>query len=181
MEGGDYAAAVSDLRALSTSDPAAFALNNYDYLLARLSERQGDVAGASANYQKSVVRNSLLMEYSLWHLSQVARSTGNLLLEREQLRQLLATAPLSLLREAAEARLAESFFESGDYNAAVQLLRPRANNDGNSPTAREALSLIGQAYLRSEQKDAARDIFNTLISKMPDASKPDDFALAAVR
>jgi soluble lytic murein transglycosylase len=181
VEGGDYAAAMSDLRALSSSDPAVFALNNYDYLLARLSERQGDVAGAAVNYQKLIARNSMLTEYGLWHLSQVARSTGNLVLEREQLRQLIATAPLSLLREAAEARLAESFFESGDYKAAVQLLRPRANNEANSPTAREALSLIGQAYLRSEQKDAARDVFNTLITKMPDATRPDDYALAAVR
>lgn len=181
VEGGDYAAAVNDLRALSASDPSVFALNNYDYLLARLSERQGDVAGASANYQKLVARNSLLTEYGLWHLSQLARSTGNLVLEREQLRQLLATAPTSLLREAAEARLAESFFESGDYNAAVGLLRPRASGENNSPTAREALSLIGQAYLRSEQKDAAREVFNTLINKMPDATRPDDYALAAVR
>jgi soluble lytic murein transglycosylase len=181
VNGGDYAAAVQELRALSSADPAAFALNNYDYLLARLSERQGDVAGAASGYQKVVARNSLLREYALWHLSQLARATGNLVLEREQLRQLLATTPASLLREAAEARLAESFFESGDYNSAIQLLKPRASAVNNQSTAREALSLIGQAYLNSGQKDAARDIFNTLLAKMPDASRPDDYALAAVR
>lgn len=181
MDGGDYAAAINDLRALSASDPAAFALNNYDYLLARVSERQGDVAGASANYQKIVARSSLLTEYALWHLSQIARATGNLVLEREQLRQLLATTPASLLRNAAEARLAESFFESGDYSSAVQMLQPRASDAAGSPTAREALSLIGQAYLKSGQMVAARETFNTLITKMPDASRPDDYALAAVR
>lgn len=181
VDSGDYAAAVNDLRALAAADPATFALNNYDYLLARLSERRGDVATASANYQRLVSRNSLLTEYSLWHLSQIARSTGNLVLEREQLRQLLATTPASLLRDAAQARLAESFFESGDYSAAVQLLRPRANDAAASPTAREALSLIGQAYLRGGQQDAARDAFNTLVTKMPDDAQPDDYALAAVR
>jgi soluble lytic murein transglycosylase len=181
VDASDYGAALTELRALSASDPAAFALNNYDYLFARLSERQNDLAGAAANYQKLVSRNSLLSEYALWHLSQIARATGNLVLEREQLRQLLATSPASLLRDAAEARLAESLFESGDYNAAVTLLRPRSNDNGNQSTAREALSLIGQAYLKSGQSDAARDVFNSLLTKMPDASRPDDYALEAVR
>lgn len=181
MDGGDDNAAINELRQLAATDPSLFALNNYDYLLARLSERRGDAAGAAAAYQKLVARNSLLTEYALWHLSQIARSTGNLVLEREQLRQLLATAPASLLREASEARLAESFFESGDYNSAIQLLRPRASDAGNRPTAREALSLIGKAYLNSNQKDAAREVFNTLVAKMPDSARPDDYALAAVR
>lgn len=181
VDSGDYGAALGELRRFAAADPAIFTLNNYDYLLGRLSERRGDTAGAAAAYQKVVARASLLTEYALWHLSQLARSTGNLVLEREQLRQLLATAPASLLREAAEARLAESFFESGDYNSAVQLLRPRANDSNNQATAREALSLIGQAYLKSNQKDAAREIFNTLSTKMPDDSQPDDYALMAVR
>lgn len=181
LDGGDTSAALSELRLISASDPAGFALNNYDYLFARLQERQGDVASASASYQKVLARNSLLSEYALWHLSQLARSTGNLVLEREHLRQLLVSAPNSLLRGAAEARLAESLFESGDYSSAIQLLRPRAGNDAASPTAREALSLIGEAYLKSGQQTAAREVFNTLLMKMPDQSRPDDYALAAVR
>jgi soluble lytic murein transglycosylase len=181
MDSGDYAAAIKELRALSSADPAVFTLNNYDYLLARLSEREGDVAIAASGYQRVVSRNSLLTEYALWRLSQLARSTGNLVLEREQLRQLLATAPASLLRDAAEARLAESFFESGDYGSAIQRLKPRASDANNQPTAREALSLIGQAYLKGDQRDAAREVFNTLLAKMPDASRPDDYALGAVR
>lgn len=181
VDAADYGAALTELRALSASDPAAFALNNYDYLLARLSERQSDVAGAAASYQKLVARNSVLTEYALWHLSQLARASGNLVLEREQLRQLLATSPASLLRDAAEARLAESLFESGDYNAAVRLLRPRSNDTSNPATAREALSLIGQAYLKSNQTEAAREVFNSLVTKMPDQTRPDDYALEAVR
>lgn len=181
LENGDELAAINDLRALSAADPAAFALNNYDYLLGRLAERQGDVAVAAINYQKLVARNSLLTEYALWHLSQLARATGNLILEREELRRLLATAPQSLLRDAAQARLAESFFESGDYSSAVQLLRANTDISAASPTAREALSLIGQAYLRSGQQQAAREAFETLLTKTPDAARPDDYALTAVR
>src|SRR5215213_638423 len=100
VEGGNYDSAINELRSLMSADPSVFTLNNYDYLLARLSERRGDTASAAGAYQAVVARNSQLSQYALWHLAQFARSTGNLLLEREQLRQLIATTPASLLREA---------------------------------------------------------------------------------
>ncbi len=180
VESGDYAAAVQELQALEASDPRAFALNNYDYLLARVSERLGNAAVAQSRYQRIVARNSPLAEYALWHMAEMARSTGNLTLEREKLRQLLATAPASLLRDAASARLGESFFESRDYQSAINALRPRASARGNA-SAREALSLVAQAYHLSNQKEAARDAFSSLIDETPDASQPDDFALAGAR
>ena len=180
MEGADYKTALTEFQSLSTTDPTAFTLNNYDYLLGRLSERVGNSATATASYQKAVARNSILSQYALWHLAELARAMGDLTLEREKLRQLLATAPASLLRDAATARLAESFFESKDYASAIKIFRPRADAKGNS-SAREALALIGQAYLQSGQKDAAREAFNQLVTQLPNASQPDDFALAGVR
>jgi soluble lytic murein transglycosylase len=180
VEGGDYAVALTELQSLRNSDPATFALNNYDYLLARLSERLGNAALAETHYQSVVARGSLLSQYALWHLAQLARATGNLPLEREKLRQLISTAPTSLLRDAATARLGESFFESRDYASAISALRPRSSATGNS-SAREALSLIGEAYLRSNQKDAAREAFSNLVSQLPNPSQPDDFALSGVR
>lgn len=180
MEKSDYANAVTELQSLKTSDQTAFSLNNYDYLLARLSERLGNLSAAAANYQRVAARNSLLSQYALWHLAELARATGDLTLEREKLRQLIATAPASLLRDGAVARLGESFFESKDYESAIQTLRPRAASNGNA-SAREALALIGQAYLRSGQKDAAREAFNNLVTQLPNPSQPDDFALAGVR
>lgn len=180
VEGGDYQAAITELQTLSKSDPAAFALNNYDYLLGRLSERTGNAASAESHYQRVVARGSLLSQYALWHLAQLARGTGNLPLEREKLRQLLATAPESLLRDAAQARLGESFFESGDYASAISALRPRSSATGNS-AAREALALIGEAYVRSNQKEAARAAYSNLVAQLPNPSQPDDYALAGVR
>ncbi|HKC65252.1 MAG TPA: tetratricopeptide repeat protein, partial [Pyrinomonadaceae bacterium] len=180
MENRDYKSALAELQSLSTNDPAAFTLNNYDYLLARLSERLGNASTATASYQKVVAHNSILSQYALWHLAELARAMGDLTLEREKLRQLLATAPASLLRDAATARLGESFFESKDYASAIQTFRPRADAKGNS-SAREALALIGQAYLQSGQQGAARDAFNQLVTQLPNPSQPDDFALAGVR
>ena len=187
VESGDYNTAAADLQSLSKTDPATFALNNYDYLLARISEQRRDRAMAAINYQRVLARNSLLSQYALWHLAQFARSIGNLTLEREQLRRLISTAPASLLREAARARIAESFFESGDYASVISTLSPRSSSSSSSGAAasnaqsREALALIGEAYLRSGQKEAARAAFNNLVTKLPDENQPDDFALSGVR
>ncbi|HKQ99123.1 MAG TPA: tetratricopeptide repeat protein, partial [Pyrinomonadaceae bacterium] len=180
VDAGDYSAAVTELQAMRGADAASFALNNYDYLLARLSERTGNAALAEANYQRVVERRSVLTQYALWHLAQLARATGNLPLERERLRQLIALAPTSLLNDAASARLGESFFESRDYAAAIAALRPRGKATGNA-SAREALALIGEAYLRGGQTREAREIFNSLVTELPNASQPDDFALSGVR
>jgi soluble lytic murein transglycosylase-like protein len=177
---GDDAAAINDLQALRASDPSNFTLNNYDYLLARLAQKRGDVATAAISYQLMVARNSRLSQYALWHLSQLARAAGNLTLEREHLRRLLTLAPESLLREAAEARLAQSLFESGDNAAVIAMLRPRGSATGGAK-ARADLALLGQALLRSGQPAAAREAFNNLVTQLPDPRMPDDYALAGAR
>ncbi len=180
VERADYAEAINQLQMWRSSDPNIFTLNNYDYLLARLSERSGDRATAAVNYQRVVARNALLGQYALWHLAQFARMTGNLTLEREELRQLLATAPESLLRDAASARLGESLFESGDYAGAIYELRQRSQSKVGQ-TAREAQALLGRAYLLNNQPEQAREVFDNLIAQLTDPSRPDDFALAAAR
>ena len=180
VESGNLSAAISQLKSLRTASASTFALNNYDYLLARFAERRGDFALSSSSYRSVVTRHSLLSQYALWHLAQIARSTGDLVLEREWLRQLIATVPESLLREAATMRLAQSFFESGDYAAVVATLRPLSESK-NTTIARQALALSAQAYLAGGKPTEARELFSRLVSQMPDASRPDDFALSAVR
>jgi len=180
LASGDLKMALTELNSLRGLSPVHFAANNYDYLSARLHEKTGETAEASANYQAVVARNSLLSQYALWHLARIARSTGDLTLERERLRQLVAIAPKSLLREAAILRLGQSFFESKDFLAAVAALRPLAESK-NKSDSREALLLIAQSLLAAGQRDEARAFFTRLVAQMPDASRPDDFALAAVR
>lgn len=180
VESHDYSAAIDALVALRSAQPDVFAFNNYDYLLARLSERTGDRATAVVNYQRIVARESILSEYAIWHLAQFARITGNLTLEREHLRQLLVTVPKSELRDAAWTRLGQSYLDSGDFDAAIYEFKQLILSSPGSK-ARESLSLLGQAYLRNHQLDLARETFNKLINDLADPSRPDDFALASAR
>lgn len=179
MESSDVHAAAVELTGLR-SDSTVFAANNYDYLLGRLQEKSGDLPGAAASYQSVVNRNSQLSQYALWHLAQIARTAGDLKLERERLNQLIKTAPASLLREAATLRLGRSFFDSKDYIPAIDTLRPLSESAPRA-IAREALAFIGESLLRSGRRDEARNVFRGILTQMPDASRPDDFALAAVR
>ena len=180
IDEGNFSAAVAQLRALHSSNPQLFAVNNYDYLLARLQERTGDAAGAASSYQSNIARRSVLTEYSLWHLAQVSRSTGDLVHEREQLRLLLNIAPNSLLREAAALRLGQSFLESQDFKGAAAAFR-QVSESKNRSIARESQALLGEALIKSENTADARATFTRLLMQMPDAARPDDFALAAVR
>jgi soluble lytic murein transglycosylase len=180
IDSGDTHAALVQLQTLRSSNPQVFQANNYDYLVARLLERSGDITGAAASYQATISRGSILSEYSLWHLAQLSRAAGDLVQERERLRQLINISPNGLLRNSASMRLGQSSFESQDFDGAVSALRP-VTESKNRAIAREASTLIGESLLRAGRTSEARDIFTKLLMQMPDASRPDDFALAAVR
>ena len=180
IDEGNFSAALDQLRALHSTNPQLFAANNYDYLLGRLQEKAGDVAGAANTYQANIARRSVLTEYSLWHLSQISRASGDLVHEREQLRVLVNTVPNSLLREAAALRLGQSFSESQDFKGAAAAFR-QLSESKNRAIARESQALLGQALIKSGNTTDARAAFTRLLMQMPDAARPDDFALAAVR
>src|SRR5215213_1418743 len=128
-----------------------------DYVLGRNAERTGDMANATARYQAVASSNSKLREYALWHLAKLARSTGDLTLERERLRQLTAAAPSNLLAEAATLRLTESFFESGDFQGAANSAKPLLLSK-NLKIARKGATLLGLAHLRAGKTAEARDV-----------------------
>jgi peptidoglycan lytic transglycosylase len=180
LDAGDVKAALAELNSLRGSNFEIVTANNYDYLLGRLQEKTSELAGANASYQQVIARQSVLAQYALWHLARLTRATGDLPLEREKLRQLIATTPRSLLREAAIMRLGQSFYESKDYSAAVAALRPLGESK-NQSLAREALTLIAQSLLAAGKREEAREAFSRLVMQMPDASRPDDFALTGVR
>lgn len=184
VESRDYAAAVSELQNLQKSDAKVFALNNYDYLLARMAEKTGNFAIAAANYESAVKRNSVLSEYAQWHLAQIARSSGNLMLERIYLRRISTTAPASLLKNAVTARALRSNFESKDFETVVSGQWSAVSNGKNETRKtedRETLVYLGQSYLQLGKTNEAREIFSRLVTNLPNASQPDDFALAGAR
>jgi soluble lytic murein transglycosylase-like protein/TolA-binding protein len=180
VESENWQTARTEINKIRSTNEAVFRDKNYEYLLGRIAERTGDTAAALASYQAVATNDSKLREYALWRLARLARSTGDLVLERERLQQLVATAPSSLLFETATLRLSESFFESGDFNAAASSARPLTLSK-NPALAREGMTLIGLSYLRTGKTAGARDVFTKLLMQMPDASRPDDFALEAVR
>ena len=180
VDSGDVSSALAQLRALQASNEQLFAANNYDYLVARLSEGRGDFASAAQHYQANIQRNSVLMQYSLWHLAKMGRVTGNLIYERERLRMLLNLAPNSLLRDSAAMRLGQSFLESQDFRGAAVAFR-QLGASKNVAIVRESQALLGDALLKDGNIAEARDVFTKLLQQMPDAARPDDFALAAVR
>ncbi len=180
VESENWQTARTEINKIRTANETLFRDKNYDYLLGRIAERTGDSASAVASYQTVAANGSKLREYALWRLARFARTTGDLVLERERLQQLIATAPSSLLLEPATLRLSESFFESGDFTAAANSANALTLSK-NRPVVREGMALIGLAFVRAGKSAEARDVFTKLLMQMPDASRPDDFALEAVR
>ncbi len=184
----NYLAAAAELRELEIENPAVFNANNYDYLLARISEKIGDTASAMARYQSVADRNSVLKEYALWHLSRLARASGGLMLERIYLQELTAFSTDSSLFHPASGRLAQSWFDSGNYDLAIRAGEQPSSRPANKPgrgtatdVVRERQVFLAEAYLRAGNTARAKDLFSAVTTEIPNPEQPDDFALAGVR
>ena len=184
IDEGSFAAAAESLKAWRDRDRVVFEANNYDYLLARALDRSGSTAEASAAYLAVVKRSSILREYALWHLTAIARGSGNLLLERTYLDEIASFSPDSLLAGPARQRRVISFSESGNYDQVIKLLTATAPP---TPTAapnraeRQRLALLADAYLRAGDPAKARETYSRLVTEIANPAQPDDFALAGVR
>lgn len=190
LDGNDNAAAAAELRSIESAQPAVFAANNLDYLLGRTLEMLGDAAGAARSFESVRSRNSLLKNYALWHLSDLARSSGNLFLERLYLMELAAYGDAGLTCGAAQERLAESFFESGDFAASIRILTGNMSRSAFLPQkpgvsyagrSRKRRLLLAKARQRAGETAEASRLFDELLESTPNPEQPDDFALAAVR
>jgi soluble lytic murein transglycosylase len=186
VDEGNFAAAVEALQKLRDRDRTFFEANNYDYLLARALDKTGRTAEAAGAYLAVSKRNSILKEYALWHLAAIARGSGNLLLERTYLQEIVAFSPDSLLATSAKQRTIRSFSESGNYDQVVKLLaapeQPAvAQTAAAIQSQRQGMVLLADAYLRSGDAAKARETFTKLITGLTNPAQPDDFALAAVR
>jgi soluble lytic murein transglycosylase len=172
MESREFDRAESLVREVRARSGGAFAANNYDYLLGRLSERRGARAEAQALYQAVLNRNSVLAPYALWRLSLLARAVGDLTLERQYITRLSSAYPSSIPARTSRDRLIESLIESRNYSASISMLRASASPSG--VRGRNAMAMLGDAYAKTGDAGSARSVFNQLIS-----GGRDDYALAA--
>lgn len=169
----DYISVETELQTISNKDSDIFRANNYEYLLARVQEKNKNFVAAIKTYNSVINQNSLLSEYARWHLALIARQQNDLTAERENLKKLISQFPDSLLRVQAERRLAEVNLLGGDLNLALQYFRSRSNR--SSTSGREALGQVGLIYLKQGQSQQARTIFEQLLT----GSKDDQALLAA--
>lgn len=176
----EYLTAVSALSALETADKAAFHANNLDYLAARLHQRTGDIGLAARYFQSVRARGSILREYAMWHLAAIARENGNLLVERIFLLELLADRPGSLLADIARQRLAQSHFDSKNYDEAIAAVGAIVGQ-GSDKKPRDLELLLGKALLFKGDLARARTKFESIIATTTNPAQPDDLSLEAVK
>ncbi len=161
------------LEDIARSSPVAFAANNYDYLLARLAQRQGNAAEAKRLYQQVAARGSILSAYALWHQAELARQSAQYADEQSVLDQLLTRHAGFLHRRAVVQRLAASYLRTAKYEAAISTLSAVAGPRG--AIARESLAHIGTSQLALGQLAAARATLESLLA----TGLMDDAALRA--
>ncbi len=178
----NYPAAAAKLRDLRAVDKNQFEVNNYDYLLGRVSEKTGDTATAASSYQRVVNRGSILREYALRRLSEIARTSGNLMLERMYLQELVDRFPSGGLAAGAASRIVESHFESGNFAEVIRLIgSPKTVGSKAADGSRDEGLLLARSFLHSGMLPDARAKFIELLNAAPRPDQPDDIALEAVR
>ncbi|MDW8304506.1 MAG: transglycosylase SLT domain-containing protein [Acidobacteriota bacterium] len=180
LEAKDYESVIQILENLKKANRKAFYAGEYDYLLARVAEKVGDFALASANYLSVIKRSSVLKEYALWHMAGISKDAGNQVIERIFLYELLTVSPKSLLKEATIRRLARSYFESEDFAQVENAVFINFSEQDYSPD-REMQTLLGLSFLKSGRTEEAKALFTKILQQSEDPSRPDDFDLIAVK
>lgn len=180
-----FADALYGLDALEQKDVQAFRSGDFDYLAARLNERTGNSATAAARYLAVTKRGSILRPYALFHLAAIARTSGNLVLERVYLDEVAASYPSALVADAARNRRARSWLESGNYEMAAKAFEsilPNAGKTagkGEDAVTRENRLYLARSYMLSGKAAEARAIFTAIIGSASNPAQPDDASLAA--
>ncbi|MBV9215551.1 MAG: transglycosylase SLT domain-containing protein [Acidobacteria bacterium] len=176
IEANDWTTALDRLQILAARDPKGFADKNLDYLQARVLEKAGRLSEAMADLERVADRHSTLSDYANVHLAQLARETGNLILERLYLYK-LSKGPFA---NAAAERIARGDVETENFDDAIRMLTGGGPADSGQP-GRELQQLLAEAYLHSHQIDQARPILLGLLDSMPNPAQADDVAQRAAK
>ncbi len=183
-----FADALGMLKTLEQDYPDTFSSNDLDYLAARLSVETGDPAAAARWYLACVKRGSALKPYALLHLSEIARASGDLMVERIYLDEIAAFYPGSPIAEFARNRRARSWLASGNYSLAIEALGSLVSFGGTQPKSkledmvtREDRLLLARAQLLAGNTADARAAFTAVLESGTNPNQPDDHSLAAVK
>lgn len=173
----------AELEKHKAADPTSFMESDLDYRLGLSATDDGRKGTAIENLHAVSVREGELENYAIKRLSQIARSSGNLMLERLLLAELALAAPHSPPALGSRLRSARNRMESGDPHEAVRLLGS-ASHLGQTKNVkpgdgREMRGLMGEAVHQTGDAVKAREIFEGLLSE--DLDPLGDHALAAVK
>ncbi|MBK9214031.1 MAG: transglycosylase SLT domain-containing protein [Chloracidobacterium sp.] len=176
---------ITHLRDAFREDTARFDSGNSGYRLAHLSDLAGQPARAIAWFHREAGLGKGLDGFALARSSRIARSSGNLLLERIYLEQLRTIGPDTELARASLDRLAENSLERSDPASASRLLTSGAATsmaDGTYGSVnRKRTLLLAKAYVGLGRADDAVRLFTGLIDDDPPPQTPDDSSYDAVR
>ncbi len=172
----DRTAIVGRLIALRAADTKAFHDRNYDYLLGKTAIRSGDRALAFGTLN-AIGSASPMRPFALKVLAEVARSTGNLLLERLYLVELIEIGDLH--SASARDRLARNHFESGNFAETIRILNSGSNTGARAD--RENGLLLAESQLKLGQLETGLAGLIQLLATTPNKEQPDDVALRVVK
>lgn len=185
MTAADSETVITRLQEAFRQDTERFDSSHSGYELANFSELARRPARAVAWFHRESERGTGLAGFALARSSRIARSSGNLLLERIYLEQLRIIEPDSDLGRASLDRLAQNGLEQGGAAAAVRLLTlggPPSRADGSDRNVnRKRALLLAKAYFGLARSDDAVRLFTDLIENDPAPQTPDDNSYEATK
>lgn len=177
-----YQEAAGELATFRKRDEAAFRKGNFALLSARIAGREGKPATAIEDFANVTPGDASVKQIIDGRMSQIARSTGNSLLERLLLRDAVFDIRDNETAYHARERMAKNSIEAGNFGeAAATLAGPAMTNGSSTNPRRDLTAILGEVRLKQQRTAAAREIFENIAASPPDPKQPDDASLRAVK
>jgi soluble lytic murein transglycosylase len=176
-----YEEASSELATLKARNEPAYRKGNFALLAARIAEREKRLASALMHFTSINLNDRAAIQVVNGRMSQIARATGNAILERLLLRDVVLSLPSNELAYHAQERSAKNANEAENLGEAEAALSGPILTKGNVPNGRRDLAaLYADILLKGQKTSDARAIMEKIIRETPDPKQPDDASLRAV-
>lgn len=176
-----YEEAAGELETFRSRDGEAYQKGFYALLYGRIAERQGRLSTALGEIASVSSGDMAVHQVIDGRMSQIARSTGNPLLERLLLRDAVLDLPKSEAAYHAQERIARNAAETANFGeASAVFAMPVLPKGSSSAPRRDLAGRFGEVLLQQRKTSEARLVFEKLLSETPDVKQPDDAALLSV-